>query len=135
MRTIQPSNYSNRIYLNEYLTSGLKIKNRKTKNIYTITSIDEKESDVKNKLYCIVLDREVDSLRDLFYDTEYTIVGYKPEYSIELKSTKQVDLEVVDDYFDNLKSQNILEREYREFMKSKSFDLSGYWAVDRENFK
>lgn len=134
MKTVQPSQFNNRIFLRERLTTGLKIKSS-TGNKYTIEGIDLKESTEDS--YCYVI-QEVWNYRELFKDVEYEIVGYAPEKEIEIKETVRTSEEKVDLYLENLKEDRKLERQYRDFLRSKEFNpkvYSGFWARDRGVFK
>lgn len=133
MKTIQPSRFNNRIFLRERLTKGLKIRSVEAGNKYTILEIDLSESDKEKGIYCYVLE-ELWNYRELFQGVEYEIIGYKPEYEVELKNTLKVDSHKVDLYLENLKENRRIERQYREFKESKEFDLSGFFARDREQF-
>ena len=135
MKTIQPSQFSNRIFLKERLTTGLKIQDTKTQNKYIIEGIDLEESDLEKQIYCYILNMEVWSIPELYIGREYEVSGYKPEYTVELKPTKTVEEYQVDEYFENIRDNKRLEREYREFKNTKGFNLSGLWAKDREKFK
>ena len=135
MKTVQPSRFNNRIYLKEKLTKGLKIKSLEAGNNYTIEGTDLKES--TEDYYCYII-QEVWNYRELFKDTEYQIVGYKPEKEIEIKETVRTEEEKVDLYFEELKENLKLEKQYRDYLKSNDFDpklYSGFWAKDRGVFK
>lgn len=134
MKTVQPSKFNNRIYLKERLAQGLKIKSS-IGNKYKIEGVDLSESTEDH--YCYII-QEVWNYSELFKDTEYQIIGYKPEKEIEIKETVKTPEEKVDLYFEELKENLKLEKQYRDYLKSNDFDpkvYSGFWAKDREIFK
>lgn len=131
LKTVQPSEFANRLYFNRRLQSGLKIKSKSTRKTYFIEGLDERKSE--EGVFCYIIP-EVEKIRDLFFEAEFEVVGYRPEYQIALKETKETDEKTVDLYLENLKENKKLERQYREYKKSEDFNLTGFWALDRKNF-